>query len=166
MLATACPMLRGQQHRHTPPAPSPLCLAREGGLWTSSWSVVWSEAVPRGSTLCPLPVGPRGSSGRGRLSFSSLYRGDRFLQSCQPGQRWVLGRPGKCLPPLLSTHRGLLVPRHRERPAIKGIPQAWPARAGAAWPQGPMQCGHQVVEVNSPGPAPGPSVGDPTCRVG
>lgn len=74
--------------------------------------------------------------------------------------------PRETPPASAGPHRGLLVPQHKEGRQRDPSSLASKVGGGAVWPQGPMQCGHRVVEANSPGPAPSSAAEDPSSRVG
>lgn len=127
--ATSYPMSWGRQHGPRPPPHLP--------------GPTGSPPDLQAQQQRPLPT-PRGTQWRDRLwtfvlqhSVNLFHRGDRVLRSCWRGQWQTPGHPGKHLPPLLVLTEGSLFPSTKK--AVKGIPQAWPARWGGvqSGPRGP-----------------------------
>lgn len=126
-LATGGLVSWSHQHRR-PPRPPPRALS--GPLGSPARR---PEAVPGGSALCLLPVGPSGSTGLVLLLFNTLQiSSTEGTISCNPaggadGRRWDAQENASRLCSALT--EGSLFPAQR-RAAVKGIPQAWPARRG------------------------------------
>ena len=94
------------------------------------------RTIPNGSTPCPIPRGPGGLSAcdfHFLVLAKSLLRRGPTSRLPRPGQWQQLRCQGPVSRHSQQEHRAPCFPTQRG-PAIKGLPQAWPAMGREAWP--------------------------------